>query len=188
MIANAVSISWRASDFATGSSEPATDQDTNLSTGSKAGIGAGVAFVVLMCLMFGLFFFFFRQQKTRGQVEKEEPLQQINDDGDKGDQQTETNQKPAESSISLWAKVGLDTWFYEIVGLSFAIVCFAATVCILRVYQDQLSPHLPYKITLNTIIYILATGSKSSLLFVIGECMGLLKWISFQKAMPLLYL
>ncbi|KAJ6035881.1 hypothetical protein N7540_000160 [Penicillium herquei] len=61
-------------------------------------------------------------------------------------------------------------------------------ICVLRVYENQPVPDLPYGVTLNTVISILSTGSKSSLLFVVGECMGQLKWVAFQSLKPIVYL
>ncbi|CAG8213515.1 unnamed protein product [Penicillium salamii] len=74
-----------------------------------------------------------------------------------------------------------DTWIYEGVAMVFSVLCFIATITVLRVYEHKARPNLAYGITLNAIISILATGSKSSLLFVIGECIGQLKWVWFYK-------
>lgn len=51
----------------------------------------------------------------------------------------------------------------------------------LLIYNNKPSPSLPRGITLNTIVLLLATGSKSSLLFVTSESIGQLKWIWFRK-------
>jgi hypothetical protein len=74
-----------------------------------------------------------------------------------------------------------DTWTFEGVAIIFSVLCFIATIAVLRAYEHKARPNLAYGITLNAIISTLATGSKSSLLFVIGECIGQLKWVWFYK-------
>lgn len=46
-------------------------------------------------------------------------------------------------------------------------------------------PDLPRGVTLNALISVLATTSKSLLLFVVGSCLGQLKWVWFQRKRPL---
>jgi hypothetical protein len=63
----------------------------------------------------------------------------------------------------------------------FSLLCFAAIICILGVFEGKARPHFAYGLTLNAIASVLATASKSSLIYVIGECIGQLKWIWFYK-------
>lgn len=74
----------------------------------------------------------------------------------------------------------LDTWLFEGLALSFSIACLVSIFGVLLVYDNQKRPQLAYKITLNTIVSVLATGCKSSLVLVIGEAICQLKWLWFQ--------
>lgn len=79
---------------------------------------------------------------------------------------------------SLW----LDTWLFEYIALAFSIACFIAMCGVLRAYDNQRRPELTYHLSLNAIISILATGCKSSLIFVIGEAIAQLTWLWFRGA------
>ncbi|OJJ85936.1 DUF3176 domain-containing protein [Aspergillus glaucus CBS 516.65] len=74
----------------------------------------------------------------------------------------------------------LDTWFWEIVSITFSIACFIAICSVLLSYDQKAMPNFPKGLTLNTIVSILATGSKSALLCMVGTSIGQLKWIWFQ--------
>lgn len=86
-----------------------------------------------------------------------------------------------------WGWLNLDTWFWEILSTVFSALCFIAILCLLLAYDQRASPRMPQGLTLNTIISVLATASKCSLLFGVGAAIGQLKWIWFQKgSKPLL--
>ncbi|KAJ5361611.1 hypothetical protein N7541_002455 [Penicillium brevicompactum] len=74
-----------------------------------------------------------------------------------------------------------DTWTFEGIAIIFSVLCFIAIVVVLQVYDQKTRPALHYGITLNAIVSILTTASKSALLFVVGECIGQLKWVWFYK-------
>ncbi|KAJ5332649.1 uncharacterized protein N7506_006432 [Penicillium brevicompactum] len=74
-----------------------------------------------------------------------------------------------------------DTWTSEGIAIIFSVLCFIAIVVVLQVYDQKTRPALHYGITLNAIVSILTTASKSALLFVVGECIGQLKWVWFYK-------
>ncbi|KAL3479168.1 hypothetical protein BJX99DRAFT_222621 [Aspergillus californicus] len=85
-------------------------------------------------------------------------------------------------SFRTWTTLFLDTWLWEFLAIVFSLLCFAAIVCVLMIFDNKPRPDFAYGFTLNAIISILATASKSSLVYVIGECIGQLKWIWFHKA------
>lgn len=87
---------------------------------------------------------------------------------------TDTTRRVAYGSLSA------DTWFWEIAALLFSAVCLIAIGAILRVYNGHDVPHFYKGLTLNTIISILATTSKSALLFAASAAIGQLKWDWFQ--------
>lgn len=78
-----------------------------------------------------------------------------------------------------WKYLAMDTWYGETLILSFSFLSFLAIVIVLAVYDEKPSPSLKWGLKLNTIISILATACKSSLIFVVSEAMGQLKWIWF---------
>ncbi|CAG8395938.1 unnamed protein product [Penicillium salamii] len=97
----------------------------------------------------------------------------------------------AEESVPLkpWSATGnrrksiwLDTWLFESLALVFSIACFVAILGLLGAYNNEVRPEMAYKLSLNAIISILATGCKSSLALVIGEAICQLKWLHFKSA------
>lgn len=70
-----------------------------------------------------------------------------------------------------------NTWIPEIAALVFSIVCAAAIATLLAVYNGRPVPKIPTGITLNAMIAILATASKSALLFTLSNSLGQLKWV-----------
>ncbi|KAJ5116552.1 hypothetical protein N7456_000900 [Penicillium angulare] len=65
------------------------------------------------------------------------------------------------------------------VGVTFgAFIIMTLTV----IYNGKQKPQLFKGITLNAIVSILATASKSSLMFVVGECIAQLRWVSFRES------
>ncbi|RDW67394.1 DUF3176 domain-containing protein [Aspergillus mulundensis] len=83
---------------------------------------------------------------------------------------------------SRWTSLSLDTWLWEILALIFSTSAFTAIFVLLAVHDQKPSPALPSGITLNTIISILSTSSKSSLIFAISSAIGQLKWIAFRRS------
>ncbi|KAJ5403245.1 hypothetical protein N7509_003116 [Penicillium cosmopolitanum] len=78
-----------------------------------------------------------------------------------------------------WASLD-DTWFLECLAMAFSFASFIAVIIILRAYDQKPSPNLSYGLTLNSIVSLLATASRSSLLFVVAAAVGQLKWIWIQ--------
>ena len=80
----------------------------------------------------------------------------------------------------LWKHLTLDTWSGETFLMSFSFLAFLVIVIVLAVYDQKPSPSLKWGLKLNTVISILAIASKSSLMFVVSEAIGQLKWIWFR--------
>jgi hypothetical protein len=74
-----------------------------------------------------------------------------------------------------------DTWLLEIIALIFSILAFAAIGGVLRGYEGKPFPNLAHGLTLNTIVSVLATASKSALIFVVAGSIGQLKWLWFRE-------
>ncbi|CAI7569687.1 unnamed protein product [Penicillium bialowiezense] len=77
----------------------------------------------------------------------------------------------------------LDSWLLESIAVAFSVGCFIAIAVVLYVFDGKLRPEIGHGINLNTIVSILATGSKSALVFAVGEAIGQLKWLWFQDPM-----
>lgn len=86
-----------------------------------------------------------------------------------------------------WNAYCLDTWILETIAVVFSIGCLVAMCAILLAYDDKPRPAFSFGLSLNAIISLLATGSKSSLMFVVGEALSQNKWVWLQSsAQPLL--
>jgi len=74
-----------------------------------------------------------------------------------------------------------DSWAWEIAAVILSLVMSGITVLTLILIDNKKLPDLPIGITPNTLISILTTISKSSLLFTVGQCLGQLKWVWFSR-------
>ncbi|KAI0102719.1 hypothetical protein GGR51DRAFT_526750 [Nemania sp. FL0031] len=81
------------------------------------------------------------------------------------------------SSGEIWS----DTWLWEILSIVLSGVCFALTLALLKIYDQRAPPQIIYGITLNALISILTTFSKSALLVVVAGAISQLKWRWFQN-------
>lgn len=81
-----------------------------------------------------------------------------------------------EKEPSQWSVLLLDTWLWEILAVSFSILCFLVVICLLRAYEQKALPSFPHDLTLNTIISILSAASKSSMIYAVTASIGQLKW------------
>ncbi|PKX90088.1 DUF3176 domain-containing protein [Aspergillus novofumigatus IBT 16806] len=86
-----------------------------------------------------------------------------------------------------WTLLFLNTWSFEILSIVFTAACFITLCCLLLIYNLKRSPDLPQGLTLNSIVSVLATAAKSSLLFSISNAIGQLKWIWFRQGKRQLY-
>ena len=75
---------------------------------------------------------------------------------------------------SMW----LDSWSFEWITLVFSIGCFAAIVFVLWRYDGKVRPDMAQDLSLNTIVSVLATGCKSTLVLVITKAITQLKWLT----------
>ena len=69
-----------------------------------------------------------------------------------------------------------NTWLPEVSSLCLSIVSFAVIGVVVFIYDDHAAPSLPQGISLNAIVSVLATISKSALIFVVAACISQLKW------------
>lgn len=59
-------------------------------------------------------------------------------------------------------------------------ISFVVIAIVLKIYDGNTSPELPYDLTLNAIISVLATICKACLIPVVAAAIGQLKWCWFQ--------
>jgi hypothetical protein len=84
--------------------------------------------------------------------------------------------------IASWFyRITLDTWAPEILSLFISAASIGAIAALLGWYKGKRSPELPYGITLNAIVSILATISRSMLIFAVSMCIGELKWCWYHE-------
>jgi hypothetical protein len=89
------------------------------------------------------------------------------------DEDATSHQGPA---ASWFCRITLDTWIPEILALFISAASIAAIIAILDLYEDEKPPEMSYGITLNAVVSILATVSRSMLIFAVSMCIGQLKW------------
>ncbi|KAJ5087256.1 hypothetical protein N7456_010872 [Penicillium angulare] len=154
-----VSVKWRSNDFPKSFSDTPKETEEK-STRTKAIIGAAAAIGFLLATTIIVTLSSLCRRRTRA---------------------SKTNQNTKKPG--LWAYMTLDSWSPETLAICFSIACFVAIFYTLHVYNNKPQPEFPHGITLNTIISILATGSKSSLLFLVGECIGQLRWTSLRNTL-----
>ena len=82
--------------------------------------------------------------------------------------------------ISPWLFYGravlLDSWWPEVAALTVSFAFLVETTIILRYYNGNPVSRLPLGLTLNTMLALLAAGSKSSLIFSVAATMSQSKW------------
>ncbi|KAI0526157.1 hypothetical protein F5B22DRAFT_584661 [Xylaria bambusicola] len=87
-----------------------------------------------------------------------------------------------------YGRIWSDTWLWEILSIILSGSCLVLTTVLLKIYDQKPPPQFIYGITLNALISILATFSKSSLLVAVAGAMSQLKWRWFldQKGRSML--
>lgn len=78
-----------------------------------------------------------------------------------------------------------DTWIPEITAAVLSMSCSVAIGILLATWSGQQVPQLSRGITVNAIISVLATTSKSAMLYLVSTCIAQTKWIWFRRARPL---
>ncbi|KAI1332878.1 hypothetical protein F5Y16DRAFT_356859 [Xylariaceae sp. FL0255] len=92
-----------------------------------------------------------------------------------------TVNSPSESVRRL-RNLWLDTWLWEALAGVLSGTCFILIIIILKFYDQNPVPQFAYGITLNAIISILATFSKSSLLVAVAASISQLKWTWYRSS------
>lgn len=97
-------------------------------------------------------------------VEEEHPAFQKRDDS------------PASSGGPRGVTAALSIWAFEIMTLLTSVAAFAAIFILLSVYHERPQPHMTHRINVNTIIAILSTIVKATLVYVVAEGRDTILW------------
>ncbi|KAK5739083.1 hypothetical protein LTR17_005603 [Elasticomyces elasticus] len=89
--------------------------------------------------------------------------------------------KSATVRANWWRRIMLDSWAPEIIAITFSTACIVAIAAVLKFYEGKSTPRLPYGITLNAVISILATASRSLLIFTVAAAIGQSKWCWYRR-------
>ena len=75
-------------------------------------------------------------------------------------------------------------WRWEVASAVFSLLCVVAIIIILKVYQERpLSDwHFVHNITLNTVVALLSTLSRTALIVSVASCLSQLKWIHLVRS------
>lgn len=69
-----------------------------------------------------------------------------------------------------------NSWFTEVLAVFVSSACAGAIPVVLGIYNHEPVPRLPWDISLNTLVSVLSTTAKSSLLYAICAVLGQAKW------------
>ena len=72
-------------------------------------------------------------------------------------------------------------WAWELAAATFSIICLGLIFAVVAAIDQRAISVWTLPISPNALIAILSTFSKSSVLLVLAECIGQLKWIYFQQ-------
>ena len=91
--------------------------------------------------------------------------------------------REAWNSWLVWQnRIWLDTWFFEVFSLFLCVGCAIAVGGIARAFEGKPLPNLPHGFTINAIVSILTTVTKSNLLLIMASSLCQLKWIWYQQS------
>jgi len=96
-------------------------------------------------------------------------------------QSSQSSFAPRRSSIRRTLDGLDDGWAWEFASMMLSLASMVAVVVILICYDGMVFPYVPGDISLNTIVAILSTISKSSLIFSVSSVLGQLKWDWYER-------
>ncbi|KAM0488414.1 hypothetical protein ACHAP7_001408 [Fusarium lateritium] len=76
------------------------------------------------------------------------------------------------------------SWLWESLSLIFAIALLITIIAVPAYYNNQILKQWPYDISLNTIIALLSTFMRASMLLVVAELVGQMGWQAFRQPRP----
>jgi hypothetical protein len=93
--------------------------------------------------------------------------------------QEQSDQRLPPDPLKNHAKLDLKDWLWEFTAAALNIAAFTAVVIVLAVYRNKplASWNFVFNISLNTLIAVLSTLSRTALLVPVASCISQLKWI-----------
>jgi hypothetical protein len=85
------------------------------------------------------------------------------------------------SLIAAHKSLAATTWVWEFVAMVVSVAALLTTVALLAYMQDKPLSVWFSRISLNTVVSVLAVVSRSSLMFPVTTCISQLKWAYFEK-------
>ena len=77
-------------------------------------------------------------------------------------------------------------WLYEISSLALSVLAVITLICVLRAYENRPNPQWRLGISLNTVVSILSTVFRASLMLPVAHALSQSGWIWFtQRPRPL---
>lgn len=81
----------------------------------------------------------------------------------------------------------LRTWLWELISMTISLSCIVCIIAVLLAINGKSLAEWILPISPNTVVSILNTVAKSSMLLVISSCIGQLKWVHFgRQAQPVI--
>ena len=81
-----------------------------------------------------------------------------------------------------WTWLATDSWAMEYTGLAIAILSLGSIGAILGIYNGRPLSDWPYGINMSTILSVLATVLKGSMLLPVCACLSQLKWLWYHRS------
>ena len=94
---------------------------------------------------------------------------------------TGSQNKPQRLKYLILRNFLYEVWYSELIAILFSLACLVAIAFVSRVYDGKPVPALPSGITLNAINSVLATASKSALIYSVANCISQCKWLWYRK-------
>ncbi|KAI0120735.1 hypothetical protein BJ170DRAFT_715435 [Xylariales sp. AK1849] len=104
-----------------------------------------------------------------------------------GKQAKEHMHLPKSGRTQRWSQWAFDRWPFELSSLCLSLVCLGGVVLTLSMHKDRPLPRWPFSITINALISVLTTISKSALLVSVTAAIGQRKWTRLNKGGHPLY-
>ena len=101
-----------------------------------------------------------------------------------------TDQRPGRVSAARTTRQSnlLRIWWRELIACVIMFVMLFAILGTLFPYQGRPLPKWPYNLSVNTLVSVLVTVMKTSILFILAEGLSQLKWDWFRQTRPLAHL
>lgn len=76
------------------------------------------------------------------------------------------------------------SWLWESLSLAFAMALLITIIAVPAYYNNQILKQWPYDISLNTIVALLSTFMRASMLLVVAELVGQMGWQALRQPRP----